>query len=47
MREDEISEDEAVEAAKGAEDADRVVRQLQERLISQGIDPYRSNTRSR
>lgn len=43
MREDEISEEEARQAAIGAEDAVRVLRALQQRLISQGIDPYKRN----
>jgi hypothetical protein len=43
LREDEISEEEATLAMKGAEEASRVLFKLQQRLEQAGIDPYVSN----
>jgi hypothetical protein len=43
MREDEITEAEALFASTGLESAMTVLFALQKRLITQGIDPYVSN----
>ncbi|MFJ2319379.1 hypothetical protein [Pseudomonas sp. NPDC087817] len=44
MREDEISEQEALTAAMGEEAVMKLLFELQERLIREGVDPYVSNT---
>jgi hypothetical protein len=44
MREDEISEQEALTAAMGEEAVMKFLFELQERLIREGVDPYVSNT---
>ncbi|MBK5374403.1 hypothetical protein JFT81_07130 [Pseudomonas sp. TH43] len=43
MREDEISEQEALTAAMGEEAVIKFLFELQERLIREGVDPYFSN----
>jgi hypothetical protein len=43
MREDEVSREEAVQAAESADGANKVILAFEVRLISQGIDPYKSN----
>nr|WP_315447757.1 hypothetical protein [uncultured Pseudomonas sp.] len=43
MREDEISEPEALTAAMGEEAVMKLLFELQERLIREGVDPYVSN----
>lgn len=43
MREDEISEQEALTAAMGEEAVMKFLFELQERLIREGVDPYVSN----
>ncbi|MCX4164575.1 MULTISPECIES: hypothetical protein [Paraburkholderia] len=45
MREDEISEEEALNAAKGKDEAVAMLFALQKRLIASGIDPYVSNVK--
>jgi hypothetical protein len=44
MREDEISEPEALTAAMGEEAVMKLLFELQERLTREGVDPYVSNT---
>lgn len=43
MREDEISEEEAREAAQSEEAATKMLFALQKRLIKEGVNPYTSN----
>ncbi|WLG46440.1 hypothetical protein [Pseudomonas sp. FP1740] len=45
MREDEISELEALEASQSTEAAMKMLFALQKRLIKAGINPYVSNTK--
>ena len=47
LREDEVSEDEAREAATNLDRAEKVILALQKRLINQGSDPYKSNVKDR
>lgn len=43
MREDEISREEALQAARGADEAAALLQALRARLVAEGVDPYRSN----
>ena len=43
MREDEISEDDALYALKGPQEANDVLLKLQRSLSESGVDPYTSN----
>jgi hypothetical protein len=45
MREDEISEEDAINAAKSKDAAIQMLFALQKRLIQAGVDPYLSNTK--
>ena len=43
MREDEINREEALQAARGTDNATAMLQALRARLIAEGVDPYRSN----